>query len=51
MTQTPGSPSSAPAPDDAFLSDAFLSDADLDEILEESDALRAATATTATAAD
>ncbi|WP_268874145.1 hypothetical protein [Streptacidiphilus melanogenes] len=36
MTQTPGHPSSAPSPDDAF-----LSDADLDEILEESDALRA----------
>jgi hypothetical protein len=42
MTQsTPGHPSAAPSPDDAF-----LSDADLDQILEESDALRAASPAT-----
>ncbi|WP_268873601.1 hypothetical protein [Streptacidiphilus neutrinimicus] len=36
MPQIPGRPSPAPSSDDGF-----LSDADLDEILEESDALRA----------
>jgi hypothetical protein len=42
MTQTsPGHPSPAPSPEDAF-----LSDADLDQILEESDALRAASPVT-----
>jgi hypothetical protein len=44
MTHTPGHSSPASSREEAILSeafDAFLSDADLDQILEESDALRA----------